>query len=78
MQPTRGTPVGFKTLQEVTGYVSLDDGNILRIIVNIMKVTKTGNRSSDGLPLYSMSTNVNFAVYSQEEYKSMIKKDPTI
>ena len=35
-----GKPIGFKTLQEVVGYMSIHDGNVLKVTVNIVKMIK--------------------------------------
>ena len=68
-------PIGFKTLQEITGYVSVYDGNILKVIVTIAKLQKTDQKDPQGLPIYNAICNINLATLTREEYTAMVKPD---
>jgi len=72
---TGSKPVGFKTLQETTGYISVDDGNVIKVVCTVMKVAKRADKLADGLPNYNIQTALNIAVMTKEEYDAVKKGD---
>ncbi|GEM_PF-4685979 len=73
--PSSGKPIGFKTLQEITGYVSVHDGNVIRVTVNIGKILKTQLKDQQGMPVYNVTSSINILALTQQEYDAMMKPD---
>ena len=70
-----GKPIGFKTLQEITGYVSVHDGNVIKVTVNIGKILKSDQKAPDGMPVYNVTSAINLMALTRQEYDAMMKTD---
>jgi hypothetical protein len=73
MSKPQGKPIGFKTLREIVGYISVNDGNVVKVTVNIVKMSKTDQVDDQGLPRYVTHTAVRTDVLTTEEYQAMVK-----
>ncbi len=71
-----GKPIGFKTLQEITGYISVHDGNVLKVTVDIMKIIKTDQKDPQGMPIYNVANAVNMIAMTKEEYQATVGREP--
>lgn len=75
-QQPQGKPIGFKTLEEVSGYISVHDGTVLKIVVSVMKVMKdSAQKAPDSFPLYNIATSVNVVCMTQADYETVTKPD---
>lgn len=70
-----GRPIGFKTLQEITGYVSIHDGNVIKVTVTVGKILKSDQKDPAGMPIYNITTALNMIALKREEYDAMMKTD---
>ena len=78
--PTQGVPatrqIGFETLKDITGYIRIDDGNVLHIRVHITRVGKAKDpnlKDEEGFPLYAVQNNVVITAMTEADYENMIR-----
>jgi hypothetical protein len=68
--------IGFETLKDITGYLHVDDGNVLHVRVHVQRVGKAtdpNTKDPDGFPLYVVNHNTSISVMTEADYESMMQ-----
>ena len=74
-QPVGSKPIGFRTLQECTGFIAMHDGNIVKMTIVPLKVIKLEAKDPQGLPIYNVTPGFNFVVLTKAEYEAQTAHD---
>lgn len=67
-------PIGFSTLQDIVGYIKLDDGFVIECRMHVKMVKKHQEIGADGMPVYDIINGGAFAVLTPPQYKKLLDR----